>query len=306
MKIVFLGTPSFAVPILKGLHEHYEIALVISQPNRVKKKGVFLDTPVASMAKELGLPLIQPESIKDIFEEIEALHADTLITAAYGQYIPSKILNLFKVKVNVHGSLLPKHRGGAPIQRCLMEGDSITGVTIMEMAKKLDGGKIYSMEEYKIEDSDTASILFDKLSIMGRDLLLNSLPDIYNGKNLGIEQDDEEATYSANISVEEEEIKLNKASKEIINQIRGLADEPGAYLKVHDTKLKVFKAHEVKYLGSEAPGTVLNIKKGITLKTLDSAISLDLVLMPGKKITKGIDFSNGQKIFVLGDIILSE
>ena len=153
MKIVFLGTPSFAVPILKGLHEHYEIALVISQPNRVKKKGVFLDTPVASMAKELGLPLIQPESIKDIFQEIEALHADTLITAAYGQYIPSKILNLFKVKVNVHGSLLPKHRGGAPIQRCLMEGDSITGVTIMEMAKKLDGGKIYSMEEYKIENN---------------------------------------------------------------------------------------------------------------------------------------------------------
>ena len=176
----------------------------------------------------------------------------------------------------------------------------------MEMAKKLDGGKIYSMEEYKIEDSDTASILFDKLSIMGRDLLLKSLPDIYNGKNLGVFQDDEEATYSPNIAPEEEEIKLNKSSSEIINQIRGLADEPGAYLKVHDTKLKVFKAHEIEYLGNEAPGTVLNIKKGITLKTLDSAISLDLVLMPGKKITKGIDFSNGQKIFAPGDIILSE
>ena len=306
MKIVFLGTPEFAVPILEGLNQNYEIALVVSQPNRVKKKGVFIDTPVASKAHELGLDLIQPESIKDSIDSILALGADTLITAAYGQYLPSKLLNGFKVKVNVHGSLLPYHRGGAPIQRCLMNGDKTTGVTIMEMAKKLDGGKIYSMEEYKIEDEDNSTTLFEKLSIIGRDLLLKTLPDIYNGKNEGIPQDDSIATYSANILPSEEEIHLNKNSVDIVNQVRGLSMEPGAYLRVKDINLKVFKASIVEYQGNEAPGTVLSIKKGITLKTLDGAIRLDLVLIPGKKIVSGKDFSNGQKIFALGDVILSE
>ena len=215
-------------------------------------------------------------------------------------------MNGFKVKVNVHGSLLPYHRGGAPIQRALMEGDLETGVTIMEMAKKLDGGKIYSMEKYKIEEEDNSSILFEKLSIMGRDLLLKTLPDIYSGKNIGTPQDESLATYSENIKPEEEMIHLNHKSIDIINQIRGLALEPGAYLMVKDIKLKVFKASKVDYLGNEAPGTVLSIKKGIILKTLDGAISLDLVLMPGKKIISGKDFSNGQKIFTQGEVILSE
>ena len=306
LKIIFLGTPEFAVPILEGLHEEYEIALVISQPNRVKKKGVFLDTPVAKCAKELGLKLIQPESIKDSIDEILAIGADTLITAAYGQYLPSRLLNGFKVKVNVHGSLLPYHRGGAPIQRSLMEGDIETGVTIMEMAKKLDGGKIYSMEKYKIEDNDNSTTLFEKLSLMGKDLLLKTLPDIYDGKNLGTPQDESIATYSENIRPEEEEIDLNRKSLDIVNQIRGLSLEPGAYLMVKDIKLKVFKASIVEYSGCEAPGTVLSVKKGITLKTLDGAITLDLVLMPGKKIISGKDFSNGQKIFTQGEVILSE
>lgn len=303
MKIIFLGTPEFAVPVLEGLHEKYEIALVISQPNRVKKKGVFIDTPVAKKAHELGLNLIQPESIKDSIDDILALGADTLITAAYGQYLPSKLLNGFKVRVNVHGSILPYHRGGAPIQRCLIEGDEYTGVTIMEMAKKLDGGKIYSIEKYKINEDDNSSSLFEKLSIIGRDLLLKTLPDIYDGKNLGVPQDDTIATYSPNISPEEEQIDLKKPSKDIVNLIRGLSLEPGAYLMVKDVKLKVFKAKALEYTGNEAPGTVLSIKKGITLKTLDGAISLELVLMPGKKITSGKDFSNGQKIFTQGDIL---
>jgi methionyl-tRNA formyltransferase len=306
MKIVFLGTPEFAVPILEGLYQNYEIALVVSQPNRVKKKGVFIDTPVASKAHELNLKLIQPESIKDSIDEILSIGADTLITAAYGQYLPSKLLNGFKVKVNVHGSLLPYQRGGAPIQRCLMNGDEKTGVTIMEMAKKLDGGKIYSMEEYVIKEEDHSTTLFEKLSIMGKDLLLKTLPDIYDGKNLGIPQDDSLATYSANISPEEEEIHLNRKSLDIFNQVRGLALEPGAYLKVKDIKLKVFKVSILDNKGNEAPGNVLSIKKGITLKTLDGAITLDSVLMPGKKITSGKHFSNGQKIFTLGDVILSE
>ncbi len=303
MRIVFMGTPEFACNVLSGLNDKYEIALVISQPNREKKKGALIPTPVAGLSAELGLKLIQPEKIADAYSDILEAKADVLISAAYGQYIPSKILNLFKYKINVHGSLLPLHRGGAPIQRCLINGDTKTGVTIMEMAKGLDTGKIYSMAEYQIEDDDNSTILFEKLSVIGRDLLLNTIEDIVNDKNLGIPQDDSKSSYSKNIEKEEELIKLNNTSKNIVNQIRGLAMTPGAYINVSNINLKVYKASIREYSGNELPGTILSIKKEILIKTKDSAISLELVQMPGKKIITGKEFSNGQKLFTVGQVL---
>ena len=303
MRIIFMGTPEFSVPILKALNEKYEIALVISQPNREKKKGVLLDTPVASCAKELGLNLIQPEKISESFEEIKSYNCDTLITAAYGQYVPTKILNLFKFKLNVHGSLLPKHRGGAPIQRCLIEGDKSTGVTIMEMVKALDSGKMYAKSEYVIDDNDNATMLFEKLSIIGKDLLLDVIDDIYSGKLDGIPQDESEATYSPNIAPEEEEIDINDTAVNIRNRVRGLAMNPGAYLKVNNVNLKIFDVKVLEDKSDLKPGTVISTKKGIVIKAGCDAISLLSVLMPGKKIMSGKDFSNGQKIFNEGEII---
>ena len=306
MKIVFLGTPEFAVPVLDKLNKNYEIALVISQPNRAKKKNQIIETPVAKYARENNLNLIQPESIKDDIDTIINQGADVIITAAYGQYIPSKILKAFKYALNVHGSLLPKHRGGAPIQRCLMEGDEYTGVTIMEMTKKLDAGRIYSKAIYKIENDDNSSSLFEKLSIMGANLLIETLPDILSNKNLGEPQNDNEATYSANIDKSEEEIKLNNNAKDIINQIRGLSFEPGAYINSSGVKLKVYKAEISNNMSKSKPGTVLSVKKGITIMTLDKPINLLLVQMPGKNMISAKDFSNGQKIFTEGMIISSE
>ena len=303
MKIIFMGTPEFSVPILKALNEKYEVCLVVSQPNRVKKKGVLLDTPVAACAKELNLELFQPTAIKDDYQKILDMNADVLVTAAYGQYVPTKILNSFKKCLNVHASLLPKHRGGAPIQRCLINGDSKTGVAIMEMVKRLDAGKVYALKEYEILDDDNNTSLFNKLSIIGRDLLMDNIEDIYNDKNLGIPQNDEEATFSSNILPSEEVISLNNKSKDIVNLIRGLSYEPGAYLLINDIKLKVFKAKAVDYDGNEPCGYVLSTKKQILLKTLDGAIELLEVLYPGKKILSGRDFSNGQKIFVEGNIL---
>ena len=303
MRIVFMGTPEFACNVLSGLNDKYEIALVISQPNREKKKGALIPTPVAGLSTELGLKLIQPEKIADAYSDILEAKADVLVSAAYGQYIPSKILNLFKYKINVHGSLLPLHRGGAPIQRCLINGDTKTGVTIMEMAKGLDTGKIYSMAEYQIEDDDNSTTLFEKLSVIGRDLLLNTIEDIVSDKNLGIPQDDSKSTYSKNIEKEEELIKLNNTSKNIVNQIRGLAMTPGAYINVSNINLKVYKASIREYSGNELPGTILSIKKEILIKTKDSAISLELVQMPGKKIITGKEFSNGQKLFTVGQVL---
>ena len=150
MKIIFMGTPEFSVPILKALNEKYEVCLVVSQPNRVKKKGVLLDTPVAACAKELNLELFQPTAIKDDYQKILDMNADVLVTAAYGQYVPTKILNSFKKCLNVHASLLPKHRGGAPIQRCLINGDSKTGVAIMEMVKRLDAFEYINNPYYQL------------------------------------------------------------------------------------------------------------------------------------------------------------
>ena len=209
MRIIFLGTPEFAVPTLEALNEKYEVVLVVSQPDRAKKKNQIIMTPVHECAERLGLNIIQPEAIKDSYEAIKEKEADVLVSAAYGQYIPSRILNLFKYTLNVHGSLLPKHRGGAPIQRCLINGDTKTGVTIIEMAKKLDAGKMYSKAEYDILDTDNNTSLFEKLSIIGRDLLIKTIEDVYNGKNVGEIQNEDEATYSPNINPSEELISFN-------------------------------------------------------------------------------------------------
>lgn len=303
MKIIFMGTPNFATPILKALNEKYEVVMVVSQPNREKKKGNLIDTPVASLAKELNLKLIQPEKIIDSFEEIKNAQADVLVTAAYGQYISSKILSLFKKTINVHGSLLPYHRGGAPIQRSIMEGDEYTGVTIMEMAKKLDAGKIYSKKEYKIEEDDNSSTVFEKLSIIGRDLLMSSIEDIYNDINQGEEQDESIATYSSNITKEEELIDFKLPSKDVINKIRGLAMEPGAYFQIEDVKIKVFKAHVTDLESDFEAGSVVKVKKGIFIKTKDKVISLDLITYPGKKMMDGASFANGQKILAVGMVL---
>ena len=258
---------------------------------------------MAACAKELGLNLFQPEKIKDDYEIIINSGADVLVSAAYGQYVPSKILNTFKYTLNVHGSLLPKHRGGAPIQRALINGDAVTGISIIEMAKKLDAGRIYATQEYKILQEDNSSSLFSKLSIIGSNLLMNTIEDVYNGKNIGLVQNDIEATYSPNILPEEERIDLNKSSKEIVNLINGLSYEPGAYLLIGDIKFKIFRAKEVECDSNDEPGTVLDTKKRIVLKTKDSSIELLEVLYPGKKLMSGRDFSNGQKIFVVKDIL---
>ncbi len=303
MKIIFMGTPNFAVPILEALHKKYEIVLVISQPNKLKKNKEWIDTPVASAAKRLGLFLYQPEKIGDGVEYIESFHADVLVTAAFGQYVPSKILNLFKKTINVHGSLLPEYRGGAPIQRAIMEGKKETGITIIEMAKRLDAGVMYAKRSCPILQNDTSSSLFEKLSILGRDLLLEVIEDIYDEKIKGSSQDEALATYAPNLTPEEEKIDFKKPASQIVNQIRGLSLEPGATIFLNTGKIKVFAASVVKDTSDAVPGTILSLKKQILIKALDDAVSLDMVLIPGKRMLSAKEFVNGQKIFKELDVI---
>lgn len=305
MKIIFMGTPNFAVPSLEALNEKYEVVLVVSQPAKPEgRKGILKNPPVALKALELGIQLFQPEHIKNEYEYFKNIKADMIVTAAYGQFIPTKILNLYKKCINVHGSLLPHHRGGAPIQRAIINGDKKTGVTIMEMVKKMDAGRMYASSEIPILDSDNNSSLFEKLAILGKNLLMENIEDIYNGKNEGIMQNEEEATISPNIAPEEEKINFNIDARNVFNLIRGLSDEPGAYCEYNGQRIKIYKASIEKNDSDASPGTIINIKKSLIVKCKTDAISILELQIPGKKRMNVKDFLNGQKLLNLNDIII--
>ena len=304
MKIVFMGTPKFAVPILEALNEKYEIALVVTQADKlVGRKQTLEFSPVKEKALELGLNVFQPVKLKDDYLTILSSDANVLITAAYGQFVPTKVLKKFDYCLNVHGSLLPKRRGGAPIQRSIIEGDKETGVTIMEMVKGMDQGRMFSVAKTDILDSDNSDTLFDRLSIMGRDLLMSSLDDILSGKNKGVPQVEEEATISPNIRPEEEEFDFNDTSRNIFNKIRGLSHEPGAYFVVNNTRVKVYEAKIVDTNSTSLAGTVLETKKHLIIKTNDSALELIRIKVEGKKEMLARDFLNGQKLFIKDNLI---
>lgn len=305
MKIIFMGTPNFAVPSLEALNEKYEVVLVVSQPAKPEgRKGILKNPPVALKALELGIQLFQPEHIKNEYEYFKNIKADMIVTAAYGQFIPTKILNLYKKCINVHGSLLPHHRGGAPIQRAIINGDKKTGVTIMEMVKKMDAGRMYASSEIPILDSDNNSSLFEKLAIISKNLLMENIEDIYNGKNEGIMQNEEEATISPNIAPEEEKINFNIDARKVFNLIRGLSDEPGAYCEYNGQRIKIYKASIEKNDSDASPGTIINIKKSLIVKCKTDAISILELQIPGKKRMNVKDFLNGQKLLNLNDIII--
>lgn len=305
MKIIFMGTPDFAVPSLEALNEKYEVVLVVSQPAKPEgRKGILKNPPVALKALELGIQLFQPEHIKNEYEYFKNIQADMIVTAAYGQFIPTRILNLYKKCINVHGSLLPHHRGGAPIQRAIINGDKKTGVTIMEMVKKMDAGRMYASSEIPILDSDNNSSLFEKLAIIGKNLLMENIEDIYNGKNEGIMQNEEEATISPNIAPEEEKINFNIDARKVFNLIRGLSDEPGAYCEYNGQRIKIYKASIEKNDSDASPGTIINIKKSLVVKCKTDAISILELQIPGKKRMNVKDFLNGQKLLNLNDIII--
>lgn len=298
-----MGTPEFAATILDSLAKEYEVVLVVSQPDKeVGRKKVLTSPAVIEKAKELKLKYFQPKHIKDDYMPILNAGADIIVTAAYGQIIPNEVLGCVKKAINVHASLLPKYRGGAPIQRSIINGDKGTGISIIEMVSKLDAGVVYAKKEIEIEDSDNNTTLFEKLSYVGRDLLLDSILDIYSGKNKGVPQDEDKVIYSPNIRREEEIITFNDSSINIFNKIRGLAMEPGAYARIKDEDLKIYSSEIVEYNGNENPGTILSLKKEIVVKTKDSAIRLIDIKPSGKKMMKAKDFVNGQKLLNVGDI----
>ena len=307
-KIVFMGTPKFAVPVLEMLIEKYGVDLVITQPDKkVGRKKVLTAPPVKVIAEEKGIKVLQPEKIsgdKDVLAELKELNPDIIITAAYGQLVPESILEIPKYKcINVHGSLLPKLRGGAPIQYSILEDHGKTGITIMYMVKKLDAGDMISKVEVDILDSDNYESLHDKLSIAGRDLLKETLPNIFTGNIAPEKQDDSLATFARNILREDEKIDWNKSAREIFNQIRALDPTPGAFTYLDENVLKIWNSEVVdleENFSSKKVGTIIKQdKKHIYLLCGENTVlKVKELQISGKKRMPVVNFLSNKKDYV--------
>ena len=286
LKVVFMGTPTFSVPILASLIENTNVILVVSQPDREKdRKGNLISTPIKELALSNNITVYQPAKILTEYEPILEAEPDIIITCAYGQIIPSIILDYPKYGcINVHGSLLPKLRGGAPIHHAIINGDTKTGITIMYMDKSMDSGDIIAKREIPILESDNLDSLYEKLSLVGRDLLMDTIPSIITGTNERIKQDPSEVTFGYNITKEEEKIGFNRPSHDIFNQIRGLSSIPGAYFIIDNKRMKVYASTKTKEKSTKKPGTIEKIDKtGIYISTKDNLLSLTDIKHEGKK-----------------------
>jgi methionyl-tRNA formyltransferase len=297
--LVFMGTPAFSAPILRMLHEEgHNILAVVTQPDRpVGRKKVLTPPPVKEAALELGLPVIQPEKLRgsEELQQIIDLGADLVVTAAFGQILPKELLEAPKFGcINVHASLLPKYRGGAPIHQSIIDGEKETGVTIMYMAEKLDAGDIISQRAIAIEEDDHTGSMFEKLSIVGRDLLKDTLPSIFAGTNERIVQDENLVTFASNISREQERIDWTKSARELYNQVRGLHPWPVAYTTFEDANFKIWWAVEGETKTSAAPGEVVAIHKdSFEVATGNGTLKLLDVQPAGKKRMLAKDYLGG-------------
>ena len=294
--ILFMGTPEFSVPILEGLIENYKIRAVVTQPDRkVGRDQVVRFTPVKQVAQDHTILVLQPEKIKESVEDILALEPDLIVTCAYGQILPKAILNAPKYGcINVHASLLPKLRGGAPIHHAIIDGYQKTGITIMYMNEKMDEGDIIAQRELEISETETASTLHDKLSIMGRDLLLDTLPSILDGTNTRTPQDDSKATYGFVITRADEKIDFNKTQREIYNQVRGLDSFPGAYARLDGKIMKIWACEKSNEYPGGFNGQITDLyPNGIGVKVGNGEIIITELQPEGKKRMKAIDYING-------------
>ncbi len=296
-RIVFMGTPEFAVPVLKSLIDNYSVVLVVTQPDKeVGRKKEIKFSPIKELALKYNIEVFQPVKIRNEYDRILEVKPDIIITCAYGQIIPNILLETpLYGAINVHASLLPKLRGGAPIHKAIIDGYVETGITIMYMNEKMDEGNIIFQESIKISEKDNVGTLHDKLSILGSELLLKVLPSIFNKTNESIPQNNEEATYAYNIKREDELIDFNKPVREVYNKIRGLFPFPVSYAILKKENIKILES-EIGENSKGKPGEITNIyKAGIGVQCKDKEIIIKRIKPEGKKEMDVKEFLNGRK-----------
>lgn len=294
MRVVFLGTPEFAVPSLDALYEHAEVVGAVCQPDRERdRKGRIIEGAVKRRAEELGIPVYQFEKIRrDGVETLRALAPDLMITCAYGQILSQEILNIAPLGVlNVHGSVLPKYRGSAPIQRALINGEKKTGVTIMKTDIGMDTGAILSTEELEINGDDYVGDLYEKLSCVGADLLIKTLDGYLSGEIIPVPQNDALATQAPPLKKEEAYLDFTRSAESVRNVIRGFGY---GVCEFRDEQLKIYRAEAIDDCGENTAGTVVTaVKHDFIVACGSGALAISELQACGKKRMKTADFLNG-------------
>lgn len=292
-RIVFMGTASFSLAVLKMLiEEDYNIVGVVTQPDRyVGRKKVLTMPDVKVEALKYDIPVIQPARIKEDYQAIVDLKPDLIITAAYGQIVPQAVLDIPRLGcINVHASLLPLYRGGAPVHQAIIDGQEKTGVTIMYMVKKMDAGDMIAQKETPILEEDTVGILYDRLSDLGAELLKETLPDILKGINQRIPQDENLVTYAPTLSREDERLDWNMSARQVYNKVRGTNPWPGSYTTYQGKTVKIWagQVHQcenaMKHHAHQDNGTIVKIfKDAIGVKVNDGVYLITELQLEGKK-----------------------
>ncbi|EUJ49321.1 methionyl-tRNA formyltransferase [Paenilisteria rocourtiae] len=287
-KIIFMGTPAFSVPVLEQVANEYEVIAVVTQPDRaVGRKRVLTPPPVKEAAVARGIPVYQPEKLRSSSEldELIGLGADLIVTAAYGQILPNALLDAPKHGcINVHASLLPEYRGGAPVHYAILDGKTETGVTIMYMVEQLDAGDMLARRSIPITDEDNVGTMFEKLSAVGASLLMDTLPDLLAGKLMPEPQDASLVTFAPNIKREQEKIDWTRDGRVIFNQIRGLSPWPVAYTTLAGNPFKIWQAH-IEESEQQAPAgqVVRTTKHDFAIATGDKTIIVPEIVQPAGK-----------------------
>ncbi len=302
MKVVFMGTPEFSVPVLEKLIENHEVSLVVTQPDRPNKRGNKVSySPIKEIAIKNNIEVYQPEKIKtnESVEKLKSYDADVFIVVAYGQILSQELLDIPKKgSINIHGSILPKYRGPSPIHYAVLNGDTETGVTIMYMDKGMDTGDIIKIAKMPILKEDTTGTVHDKMCILGAETLIDVLGDIENGIIKREKQKDEEATYCKLLKKEEGKINFNKSSEEIYNLVRGMTPYPGAYMMLDEKKYKISKVSMVDLKLEGKPSTIIKgSEEGeIIVKTNDGCVKIESIQKPGGKMLSTNEFIKGNQI----------
>lgn len=304
MRVVFWGTPDFAVESLKALlNSSHQVLAVVTQPDKPKGRGKKLQPPpVKVVAQDYGIPVLQPEKIKnnkDLYEKLKNLKPDIFVVVAYGKILPEEIIELPKYKtINVHASLLPEYRGAAPIHRAIMEGKEKTGVCIMEITEELDAGDVYKCIEIPISQEDDIITVHNKLAKAGAELLIDVLNKIEKGEITKTPQDSSKATYARPIKKEEGKINWNRSAKEIFNQIRALKIWPKAFSDFRDKQIKIIDAEVIDENTKGEPGEIVQIikGKGFVVQTGKGKILIKKVQFPNSKPISGDDAVRGYHI----------
>jgi methionyl-tRNA formyltransferase len=304
MKVVFFASPEFAIPSLVSIHEEYNIVGVVTQPDRPAGRGkAITPSPVKVMAEHYGLPILQPNRLRDpgVLEQLLAWNADVYIVAAFGQIFRKNILNIPKFGlINVHASLLPRWRGAAPIQAAIIAGDKVTGITIMKLDEGIDTGDFLTQQTVDIDPNETTDELSDRLSKIGADLLIKTLPDYFSGRIPLIHQYEQDATYAGLIHKEDAILNLNEPAELLCRIVRAYQPWPVSRLEMDGTSILIHKAESVMSI-TKPSGRKYIYKNYPAVTTSEGLFILKMVQIPGKKPVDGKSYLQG--IHAWGDIL---